>query len=288
MTCQNAFIIGNPRSGTSMFRMMMSSHSSVIVPPECGFIQWWYDTYKDWNVENSSSTEAVDAYISDLKTSKKIETWQLDFVALKELIQSKSPKNYSELSSLVIFQYGIQNNKTASILGDKNNYYIHHLERINTIYPEAKYLVIVRDCRDVVCSYLKVNSLDTTSKYKPKFPETIKEMSLDWVKKNETILKFLEGIHPDKYTLIKYEDLLKQPELELKKCTNVLGISYQDQMLEYYKNKMEPSELLEWKKKTNESIDKNNTKNYLNQLTPAQIDEIMSVSGSLMSKLGYI
>ncbi|WP_298898163.1 sulfotransferase [uncultured Psychroserpens sp.] len=288
MTHQNVFIIGNPRSGTSMFRMMMSSHSSIVVPPECGFIQWWYKVYGDWSIENSQSKDDLKAFISDLKTSKKIETWELDYTALENLISSRLPKSYKELTSLVILQYGIQNGKAPYVLGDKNNYYIEHLNLLDSIYPDAKYLIIVRDCRDVVCSYLNVNALATDSKYKPKFPETIKEMSLDWLHKNKKILSFLESVHTSNYALIRYEDLINKPELELQKCTEILDLQFEDQMLDYYKNKMEPSELLDWKKKTNEEIDKSNTQKYLEQLSAFEIDEIMSVSGDLMRKFGYL
>lgn len=287
MTYQNVFIIGNPRSGTSLFRMMMSSHSSIVVPPESGFMQWWYKIYKDWTIENSKSDEDINKFISDLSTSKKIETWELDYNALSALIKKESPNSYKELTSLVILQYGLQNKKQPTALGDKNNYYIDHLDLLNQIYPDAKYLIIVRDCRDVVCSYLNVNSLATDSKYKPKFPETIKEMSLDWLNKNTEILRFLDSINSSNYALIRYEDLLIQPKKELQKCTEILGLEFEDQMLYYYKNNMEPSALLDWKKKTNEQIDKSNTKKYLEQLSVKEINEIMAVSGELMNKFGY-
>ena len=288
MSYQNVFIIGSPRSGTSLFRMMMSSHSSIVVPPECGFIQWWYEDYKHWNLEHGQSHKAISSYITDLKTSKKIETWELDYEALEDLIRLKQPASYSELTSLVIHQYGVQQGKGASlVLGDKNNYYIDHLDLLHQIYPDAKYLIIVRDCRDVVCSCLKVNALSTTSKYKPKFPETIEGISRDWLHKNETILKFLEAIDASNYALIKYEDLLNEPRLELQKCTKTLNLQFEEQMLDYYKNKMEPTALLDWKKKTNEELDKTNTQKYLEQLSSSEVDEIMAVSGHLMHKFGY-
>ena len=287
MTYQNVFIIGNPKSGTSMFRMMMSSHSSIVVPPECGFIQWWSKVYENWSVENSKSEEDVKKFISDLKTSKKIETWELDYSALSTLIKEEKPNSYKELTSLVILQYGLQNKKYPTVLGDKNNYYIDHLDLLNEIYPDAKYLIIVRDCRDVVCSYLNVNALATESKYKPKFPDTIKEMSLDWLNKNTVILNFLESIDSSNYALIRYEDLLVQPKIELQICTKVLGLEFEGEMLDYYKNNMEPSALLDWKKKTNEQIDTSNTNKFLEQLTEFEINEIMNVTGELMNKFGY-
>ena len=128
MTYQNVFIIGNPRSGTSLFRMMMSSHSSIVVPPECGFIQWWYKDYGNWSIENSKSILDIKKFVSDLKTSKKIETWELDFQSLENLINKEQPISYKELTSLVIKQYANQKEKYPVVLGDKNNYYIDHLD----------------------------------------------------------------------------------------------------------------------------------------------------------------
>ncbi|PNQ73292.1 hypothetical protein C1T31_07165 [Hanstruepera neustonica] len=287
MIYQNLFIIGSPRSGTSMFRMMLSSHESIVVPPECGFIQWWYEKYKDWNKSSSQSERMLNDFLTDLKTSKKIETWGLDFKALKLLIIEESPVSYSQLMNMVILQYAFQNGKKPSVLGDKNNYYIDYLRFLKQTYPNAKFLVIIRDPRDVVCSYLNVNSLQTSSEYKPKFPNTIKEMSLDWYSKNMKIAEFLESINPSTYKIVKYEDLLSQPELELEKCTNLLDLEFEYSMMDFYKNNMEPSELLDWKKKTNQQLDKNNTQKYLKQLTQSEIEEIVSVSGELMEKFGY-
>lgn len=287
MTYQNVFIIGNPRSGTSLFRMMISSHSSVIVPPECGFIQWWYSDYKDWTVELSKCETAIKQFILDLKSSKKIETWNLDYNALENLIKIKQPKSYKELTSLVILQYGYQQGKSPTVLGDKNNYYINHLQTLNTIYADAKYLIIVRDPRDVTCSYLNVNSLETQSKYKPQFPDSISDIAKDWVENNLKILQFLKSVNTENYTLVRYEDLLLKPQDELQKCTKVLNLQFEDQMLNYYKNKMEPSALLDWKKKTNEQIDTSNINKYLDQLSSSDISEIKAISGDLMKTFGY-
>ena len=40
------FILGNPRSGTTLLRLMLNNHPSVAVPMECGFAVWLHDSYK--------------------------------------------------------------------------------------------------------------------------------------------------------------------------------------------------------------------------------------------------
>ena len=44
------FILGNPRSGTTLLRVILHSHENIIVPPECGFLTWLYKDYYDWVV----------------------------------------------------------------------------------------------------------------------------------------------------------------------------------------------------------------------------------------------
>ncbi len=38
-------VLGNPRSGTTMFRLMLTAHSEICIPPECGFFQWYYPDF---------------------------------------------------------------------------------------------------------------------------------------------------------------------------------------------------------------------------------------------------
>ena len=120
------FVIGNPRSGTSLLRIMLNSHNKIVVPPECGYMQWWYSKYKDWSVSSN-----LQDFIDDLSTSKKIETWQLDYKLLYEYLKDNQPESYQSLIFKVVEFYGFakHNKLQTEVLGDKNNYYINHLEQ---------------------------------------------------------------------------------------------------------------------------------------------------------------
>ena len=56
------FILGNPRSGTTLLRLMLNSHPKLGVPPECGMIQWWNEKYKNKNLQ-----DVYDTFINDIK-----------------------------------------------------------------------------------------------------------------------------------------------------------------------------------------------------------------------------
>ena len=87
---------------------MLTSHSQICIPPECGFIQWWFKKYGDWSINDTKNKNRVREYLEDLKTSKKIETWRIDFEKVFYSIYQSDVSNYGDLSLKVIDEYAKQ------------------------------------------------------------------------------------------------------------------------------------------------------------------------------------
>lgn len=244
---KNLFILGNPRSGTSLLRIILNNHKNIVAPPECGFAHWWLEKYKDWSWPLYQ--DKIAEFIADLATSKKMETWNLDFEILKRQIIEFQPSTYEDLVNLVYLAYADDFNQ-ISVIADKNNYYIHHLQDLNKIWKNAYYIHIVRDGRDVACSYLNLNKISDDLKYKPKLTNVISEVAKEWVANNEAINNFGLKKH-DKYILIRYEDLIMNTEFLIKQVCELLQVDFDEQTMEYYKNsdekKGEPLATLHWK-----------------------------------------
>lgn len=285
------FILGNPRSGTSLFRLMLTSHSMICIPPECGFIQWWYDKYKDWSQTNCENIDIVSSYIEDLKSSKKIETWKLNFLELKNQILNEKPDSYSALCLLVIKQYSLNHNNSALYLGDKNNYYISHLDILLKLFPKAKFILIVRDGRDVACSYKMMESVSDDLKYKPKLSTEITEIAQEWIENNNTVLEFFKSLDKSNNYIIKYENLLLNSKNELSSVCDFLNIDYEDNMLEYSslnkKHNLEPIETMAWKQKTLSKPDSSNIGKYKQILSNDEIIEFNNISKPLLKQFDY-
>ena len=286
------FIIGNPRSGTSLFRIMLTCHPEICIPPECGFIQWWHKKYQYWSEQDSINKSLVKNYINDLKSSKKIETWNLNYNSLEELIYTYRPSQYSELCYLVYIQYMYISNKNAKIIGDKNNYYVHYLDILESIFSNANYIFIVRDGRDVACSYKRVNQIQTPSLYKPKLANSIDDIAIEWNNNNQTIINFLNKISQKRYFTLQYEELLRKPTEVLGKICNFLGINFHSEMLNFYntnrKLNLEPAKTLDWKLKTFEPLDMKNIGKYKFELKDEEISIFEEKISKIMSYFGYI
>lgn len=279
------FILGNPRSGTSLFRIMLDSHPNIVVPPECGFIEWLFEKYKDWKL-----TEGFEPFLNDLFETRKFETWKFDKDFLRIELNKSLPNTYQNLCGEVYMAYGKYMNSDPIKWGDKNNYFIHKLKKLDEIFPYAKYIHIIRDGRDVAVSYRQVNSAAIKSKYKPTLPNTIKEIALEWKRNVNIIQEFLSN-KEDNSLIIKYENLLNNPSKTLNNVTEFLNIRYDDKMLKYYqRNKklvIEPELTIEWKKKTLEKPDTTRISRYKNEMAPYEIEKFEELTDPILKKYGY-
>jgi Sulfotransferase family len=284
------FILGNPRSGTTLLRLMLNAHPEICIPPECGFIEWWYDKYCNWKTDFNNNDEKLKSFIVDVLSSKKMETWNLNETIVKEIIKKENPSNYAELCACVYFTFSLHQNKKIKYWGDKNNYYIHKLPLMKKLYPSAKFIFIIRDGRDVAVSYRNVEQIETASEYKPKLPQQIEAISKEWVQNNEQVLSFLKDSSSD-HIMLRYEDLVRQTKKQLCKICEFVGIEFNHSMLNYYrKNNQqgdEPLATLDWKKKTLEAPDESRVGQFHSKLSQKETIYFENTAGDLLKTFGY-
>jgi len=285
---RKVFILGNPRSVTSLLRLMMNSHSLVVSPPESGFLHWWSKKYADWQQEDVL-TSRMKEFIGDLATSKKIETWNLNFAQLQEYLFSKRPASYAELGEQIYAYYGIASGKKPTAVVDKNNYYIHHLKELKQVWPDAYFIHLVRDGRDVACSYLEMKSINSDSIYKPVLTDDISKIAMEWKTNNQRIFDFLSTMEPAQVKVIRYEDLILDSRKTLGEVCHFLNMSFDQNMLNYHeeKNHDEPAQTMDWKKRTLDPPDKERVGRYKNSLSAIEITQFNSIAGEILQKFSY-
>lgn len=277
------YILGNPRSGTSLFRLMLNAHPSLVAPPECGFIQWNYDAFAkaDFNESNIR-----DAFADAVLGSKKMETWGLRKEDLLLAFNQVKNPNYQNLCKAVFICYAsLRVGKTTPKAAiDKNNYYINHLDNIALAMPHAHYIHLIRDVRDVAGSYLQIERTKHVGKYAPKLSTTAEEIASEWVNNNEMIGTFLEN---KAHLVVRYEDLLVNQKSELIRVSDFLGVPYHEQMLRYYEFNDEPTETISWKQKTLQPIDQSRVGAFRAELDPDFSDVLWNLTQHTLTKFGY-
>jgi hypothetical protein len=278
---QPFFILGNPRSGTSLLRIILNAHPNLVVPPESGFLQWWSDKYQDW--QQQDNLERIDSFLSDLLSSKKIEGYNLNRDQLRTYILEASPSTYGELVACIYIFYAGE--KELLTWGDKNNYYIHHIPLIRSIFPKANFIHMVRDGRDVACSYLELErSLDKEALYRPNLPVNVELIADEWINNNLKIEKELNGAN---YLRVRFEDVIRNFDKEIGKILSFINVPWSDEIKNYWIKNDEPEMTLSWKKKTKLPLQKEAIERYKKELAQTEINTFNTKANSVLNRYGY-
>jgi hypothetical protein len=258
------FILGRERSGTTMLRVNLNNHPQINIPPESPFIIYLHNKYANKKTINLSE------FINDLKKEPFLLIWNIDYDRLRERLQSINSPTFQNYCKEILNQHK-QNEITV---GDKNPIYSLFGNTLQHIYPEAKFIWIIRDYRAQVNSMFKVN-------FEKKI---ISSLAARWVAYNKEIEK-LKVEHPNKVLQIKYEELVTSPENNYATICSFLDIPYNSDILDIKKNHKEllPTHHKSLKGKINTShIDEWKT-----QLTEDQIKTCETVAGNYGSRFGY-
>ena len=280
------FIIGSPRSGTTLLRLLLTCHNSIVVPPEGGFVVWLYSKYKKFDINTD-----INEFVDDVLNCKKMEFWKLDKNGLIEYLKVHCPSNYADAVSCIYFYYGLTHDYKCTRWGDKNNFYIHYIRELHQLFPDAYFIHIIRDVRNVVCSYLRINKEKYDSKYAPNFPKDIEKISQLWKNDIDNIHEQSKVIKDGNFIEIRLRDLLTNTVHELTNLCKSIGEEFDPNMLNYYlvnrKNKLIPDGLAEWKKMNFEPISCEKLDEYKTFLTSSQITTIESFTNDVLQKYNF-
>jgi hypothetical protein len=280
------FVIGSPRSGTTLLRLMLTCHEGIVVPPECGFAQWLKARFDRWQPE--CLVEFCDA----VSRSRKFETWGIEEERLRRFLESRAPATYSDAVSAVYECYGEVMGRRFRRWGDKNNYYLHHIPILAEMFPSAFFIHLVRDGRDVTCSYREVVAGQWTSPYAPKLHTDVAEIAVEWSGNLREIRQSLGNLDAARSCELRYEDLVREPEPVLRRLCNALGEPYDPDMLEYHRinaqRRLEPGEFMGWKAKTAGPPSTSGIERYRRDLSRSDVAAFERLAHDMLVEYGYM
>jgi len=243
------FIIGVGRSGTSLLQSILSSHSKIAIPPETGFVR---HNLLSWQ---KSANLTVKNY---LKKNDKLG--RVD--GIWEKYKGKEYQTDRDFYSCFLERY--VERKGKSIAGDKDPRLVEFIDAVSDLFPNAKFIHLVRDPRDVLLSKKKAE----WSKGKPNWYHIFA---------NYLQLKMGErqgqNLPEDQYLLITYESLLAAPENTIEKLCTFLDVEFEESMLSFQDKAKEliSEKEKQWKKETMGPLLKDNTGKWKGELNDKEI-----------------
>jgi hypothetical protein len=205
------FIVASARSGTTMLRLILNQHSRVAVPPESRFVtELW---------QGSPEVE-TDSFLDRLSAHPRFAAWELPIESVRQQLQGRPRVAYREAISAAYRAYASSKGKER--WGDKTPRYVEHIPFLADLFPASRFIHLVRDGRDVALSYAEVSF----------GPKTVAQSAALWAKRVSAGLRDGRALGPGRYTEIRYEDLVEDPEGLLKELCNFLNVSFEPPMLE--------------------------------------------------------
>lgn len=217
-----AFLVAKDRSGTTLLQTMLDSHPHICAPLESRFVlhlKQKYQNKKHWNSKLKAQ------FIKDLFLEQKmVLLWELDLENLKKRIANLPEKTtYGEICKQVyVSSKSFHPKENSKLIVDKNPIYAIMIPLLKEIYPDAKFIHLVRDYRG------NVNSIFNLFK-----KISIKKLGQSWVMTNKEIEKE-KSFQPENFITLRYEDLLDNPERELTRLTDFFGLEFHPNMLNYH------------------------------------------------------
>lgn len=282
------FVLGNPRSGTTLLRLLIASHPDFAIPPECGFAVWLRSQGWSWRAEYNNESGEIDRFLVALNDCRKYETWDLSDEKIVEQIQLRQPQNYSELVTCVYLAYVSEYKPTARFWGDKNNFHMVHVNDISGMFPQCRFVHIVRDVRDIACSYRELATLETNSPYRPNLPSSVESIASQWNENIGAVGSSFEKVPTRQRCSVRYEDLVNNPKATLTRLCEFLEVPFNEEMLEFHRLNLEPDNTMDWKKLTRKPVSGNQVGRFRRLLSPDEIKYFQTHCHQHLEKYGYL
>jgi hypothetical protein len=220
------FVMGKGRSGTTMLQSILNAHPNIVGPPESRIIVFMYAKYgkvTQW------TEKVLKAFCNELYDETRFFLlWNLNKEELlTDLISVKNSLTYDLIFKIIYCK--MDPGKDIKLISDKNPIYYLFAPELNKIFPEAKYIHIVRDYRDNIVSHQRVLPGRNAA-----------QLSYWWLKINMR-LEAQKQNNPSNWIRIKYETLVTEPIKSVEEICRFIGMPFYESMVQEFSSKLAPA-----------------------------------------------
>jgi hypothetical protein len=268
------FLVGCPRSGTTLLSVMLHAHPRIAMPPETRFLLPTYYTrsrFGDLTVEENRralgrAMTQRGSQFADLGLKRK------DVVAKI----AAGPPTFGSAAGTIWREFARSRGKAR--WGEKRPAYWQSMDVILRLFPDAQVIHLVRDGRSCVASLKQVTW----------WPDGVMGGMATWVLADQRLRRLGKELGADSYYRIQYEDLLADPRAELERLCDYLGEEFDDAMLDHPQaaSDIVPSRA-HWHDRTRGPVDPGRIDAWRSVLTPEEVGLFEWVAGRALRANGY-
>lgn len=230
------FVLSSPRAGSTLFRVMLAGHKQIFCPPEISLL--FFKDMQEWQKNVSFGQDF---------------TWPAEGLhwALVELLNLEPEEGWAEIERMVAENHTvpdvynrIQSLADGRLLVDKTPPYAMDMEtlrRAEQIFDDAIYVHLVRHPYAMMDSFLHVR-LDqqfSSSLFDEPNPDPYIVAETIWATANRNLTTFLKDVDPARQRLVRYEDLVQEPERIMRDLCALMDLPYEPALITPYDGRRE-------------------------------------------------
>lgn len=206
---------GCPRSGTTLLRAILDNHPEIAIPPETNFVlPGWHERSRFGDLRRPEQRRAAAEWIlaPGERGGRRIRG-EVPHDEAVERVAAAAPT----LGSLFAACFALYAERTGKVRwGDKRPRYAMWIGTVFALFPDARFVNVVRDPRGAVASQIPMGWDE---------PDVALAGSLaNWEASIERVDAFARGLRPDQLLDVRYEDLVRWPERELERICAFAGL----------------------------------------------------------------
>lgn len=264
------FVVGCHRSGTTLLGAMIGGHPEVITIPEAQFVAEL--------IPSDAATHPIQpsAIIDAIEEHWRYKIWRFDLKGKRP-----EPKGldgaYADAIRWLVGEYAETHGRQSP------RYWVDHqpghgqyLARLDRHFPKLKVIHIVRDGRAVAASLMPLDW----------GPNEIHSAAYFWEQRLAWCLGAAAYLGQERVLLIRYEDVLLEPEKSMRRVAEFLGLPFHEDML-HGKGLSVPKFTIQNHQLVGSLPDPARIDDWKTRLTQRQIEIFEAITGDLLRYFGY-
>ena len=267
------FVVGCPRSGTTMLSLMIHAHPRLAMPPESRFL------IRTWRVRKkfgdlSTPEQRLALAKSCVRTGSKVRDLGLDPQETLDAILAAPPTMGSAFGT-VFKMFADRHGKAR--WGDKRPAYYQEVDVLLRLFPDAQIVHIVRDGRSNVASL----------KTMPWWPfDSIGSMAA-WSQAEYCSRRNAKRLPGDVFHVVRYESLVADPEPVLRQLCTFLEEDFHPAMLEPSEVREVVPEKKTWHTNLNNTVSTDRVESWRQGLDPWELGLMETVLRRKLRRYRY-